>query len=240
MAEKIYTFWEGEMPEYVKLCMNTWQFPFVVLNYSNLSQYTEQIPEKIKQLKLPKIADYVRVHVLRDNGGYWLDADTIMFTSIPNEIILGDDKTRINSIGFLHTKPNTDMYKEWAKFQDEMIIKISNMTEDTTSWDIMGNMFTDPYLKKHKEIKIGNRNTRFAETFMLKENISNRNKYQKFYFETNHTLKDVYIGSMKTFGKGPDMFMLHNSWTPDWYKKLSKEDVLKQKCTLSNLLRELT
>ncbi|MBQ6628795.1 MAG: hypothetical protein IJH65_08270 [Methanobrevibacter sp.] len=238
MTEKIYTFWEGKMPEYLKLCIDTWNFPFVILNYENLKQYTDQIPDKVKQLSLPKIADYVRVHVLCDNGGYWLDTDTIVCGSLPEESILGNDKNRTNTIGFLHTEPQSDMYKKWVEFQDNMIKKLPNMTKDNTRWDIMGNLFTDEYLKNNKDIKIGSIDSRWLETYMIKDNSPRPSKYQKFYFDTNYTLKDVYIGSMKTFGKEPDIFMLHNSWTPDWYKKLSKEDVLKQKCTLSNILRE--
>ena len=41
MNEQIFTFWEGELPEYIKLCMATWKFPYKVLNYSNLKEYTD-------------------------------------------------------------------------------------------------------------------------------------------------------------------------------------------------------
>ena len=41
MNNKIYTFWEGKIPEYLKLCLQTWKFPYIVLNYNNITQYTE-------------------------------------------------------------------------------------------------------------------------------------------------------------------------------------------------------
>lgn len=69
----IFTFWEGKMPEYIRLCMRTWKFQYTVLNYDNLKEFTDFDIENTKRFTLPQIADAVRVHVLRDNGGYWLE-----------------------------------------------------------------------------------------------------------------------------------------------------------------------
>lgn len=232
MSEKIYTFWEGVLPDYLKLCMETWKFPYVVLNYGNLTQYTDKIPEKIKQLTLPKIADYVRVHVLRDNGGIWLDTDTIMLSGkLPDECILGNNIERKNTISFLKTEAHSDFFESWAAFQDQMLDRIPVSKIDITPWDIMGNRFTDNYLKAHKDIQIGKLEQNWPETYILKEELSRTQQYQKFYFYSNFTLNEV---KDKT-----NMLMLHNSWTPSWYKNLSCDDVLNQKCTLSNMLREI-
>ena len=232
MSEKIYTFWEGVLPDYLKLCMETWKFPYVVLNYDNLTQYTDKIPEKIKQLTLPKIADYVRVHVLRDNGGIWLDTDTIMLSDkLPDECILGNNIERKNTISFLKTEAHSDFFESWAAFQEQMLDIIPVSKIDITPWDIMGNRFTDNYLKAHKDIQIGKLEQNWPETYMLKEELSRTQQYQKFYFYSNFTLNEV---KDKT-----NMLMLHNSWTPAWYKNLSRVDVLNQKCTLSNMLREI-
>ena len=231
MSEKIYTFWEGEMPEYLKLCIDTWKFPFVILNYNNLRQYTEQIPEKVKQLSLPKIADYVRVHVLRDNGGYWLDVDTIFLTNeLPKENILGFPETRGNTIGYLNTTQNSDMYIEWCKFQENTISSIPDMkNEDITNWDVMGNRFTDTYLKDHTEIVIGNIKNYWPEINFMDDNRHRKQKYVDFYFNQNYGTNDL---------NGYKMLMLHNSWTPDYYKKLSRDEIFHHNCTLSNILRE--
>ena len=55
-------------------------------------------------------------------------------------------------------------------------------------------------------------------------------KYKRFYFRESYHLADI---------RSTDMIMLHNSWTPGWYKRLSKESVLLGSCTLSNILREV-
>ena len=221
----IYTFWEGKMPEYIKACMNTWKKDYIVLNYDNLSKYTD-IPniDKLKRFTLPQIADVVRVHVLRDNGGYWLDTDTIMITDdLPKENMIGFPDTRGNTIGFLHTEPNTDMYIKWADYQD----KIVNSDADSQLWSIMGNSFTDDYVKEHNEITIADVTNCWAETYMIKDDIARRFKYQKFYFETNYHLSDL---------RPTNMLMLHNSWTPMSYKE---HNYLDYDCTLTNILKEV-
>lgn len=231
MAEKVFTFWEGKMPAYIKLCLKTWKFDYVILSYATLSQYTDlQVTDRLKQFSLPKIADVVRAHVLRDNGGYWLDTDTIMVTGrLPTENMIGYPETRGNTIGFLHTEPNSDMYKKWAKFQDD-ILEIPIYNEHNTNWNVFGNAFTDVYVKMHNEITIADVTNCWAETYKIPGDDFRFSKYQQFYFGHNYNLSDL---------RKTDMLMLHNSWTPAEYKQLSEEDVLRRDCTLSNILREI-
>ena len=211
----IYTFWEGRMPTYIKLCLDTWKFPYVLLDYSNVNKYTD-IPGIVKTYPLQQVADYVRVHVLRDNGGYWLDADTIMMTDeLPTEMILGDNKTRMNTIGFLHTEPNSDMFTKWAEFQDAQI-----RNNVAVNWDIFGNRFTDEYLKTN-DIKIGDIKSHWPE--LIESGSSRMEQYIKFYFYTTHEVKTGFV-------------MLHNSWTPDWYKRMTEDELKAVDCTMSKLL----
>lgn len=222
----IYTFWEGRMPDYIKLCLKTWKFPHEVLSYDNLRQYTDYDFRKAKRFTLPQQADCVRAHVLRDNGGRWLDADTIVVTGkLPDETILGNDQKRINTIGYLNAENGREFFERWSEYQDRII---ENSYGD--SWDIVGNRFTDAYLWKHNEIKIGDIRNRWPETYMVQNELSRYKKYDKFYFESSYHLSDID----KT-----DMLMLHNSWTPGWYKELTREQVLFRDCTLSNILREV-
>ena len=217
----IFTFWEGQMPEYIRLCLQTWPFEHIMLNYDNLHDYTDIDISRAKRFTLPQIADCVRVHVLRDQGGYWLDADTIIAgDSLPNETILGNDVARTNSIGFLHTEPNSDMFVKWADYQD----RILNDPNITSWWAIMGNAFTDPYLKQHTEIRIGNIYDYLLET---RDDADRYDKYLDYYF--GRSLEPEL----------PPMIMLHNSWTPEWYRELSRDNVLHHGCTLSNILRRL-
>ena len=225
----VYTFWEGEMPDYIKLCMNTWHFPVTILNYDNLNNYTDlQITSQLKRFTLPQIADCVRVHVLRDQGGYWLDADTIMISDkLPNATIMGDSITRMNTIGFLHTdKPRSDMFIKWARYQDYVI----NNPNPAYHWSIMGNAFTDQYLKERQDISVYPVYNCWPETYMINGNAQRYNKYREFYFGYNYNLDDLLL---------TNMLMLHNSWTPDWYKELTRNELLNTECTMTNILKEV-
>ena len=64
---------------------------------------------------------------------------------------------------------------------------------------------------------------------MVSDNIPRWQKYRRFYFEEHNTLADI---------RPTDLLMLHNSWTPEWYKSLPERKVLDANCTMSNILRE--
>lgn len=236
MRENVFTFWEGQMPSYIQLCTMTWKFPntnIIILNYDNLKNYTnisDDILEKLRRFTLPQIADYVRVHVLRDQVGYWLDADTIMVTQeLPITNMIGDVKLRTQTIGYLHSdEPFSEMFTRWAEYQD---LVINNPNSSPKLWSIMGNSFTDDYVRNHSEISIHPVDNCWPETYMIPGDIPRIDKYKRFYFGENFKLENL---------RPTNMLMLHNSWTPNWYKKLSVEDVVTHNCTMSNILRELT
>lgn len=228
----IFTFWEGTMPDYIKLCMDTWKFDYELITYDTLYKYTDfEITDILKKFSLPKIADCIRAHVLRDNGGYWLDADTIIIgRNLPEETMIGNPKLRTNSIGYLYAeRPNMDLFVQWSGYQD-YILENAIIPSDT-KWDVFGNHFTDSYVQKHKEISIKDITCCCPETYML-DSGTRRERYTNFYFNYNYKLSDI----AKT-----DMIMLHNSWTPKWYKEISKDAILAcPSCTLSNILKEVS
>ena len=217
----VYTFWEGSMPEYIKLCLETWRAPYTVLNYSNLHQYTDLPISKLRRFSIEQACDCVKAHVLRDNGGIWLDADSIMVTGkMPKATLLGNVEMRTNTIAFLQTEPHSEMFEEWAKYQD----KVLDSPYVSLWWGLMGNGFTDTYIRDHKEIKLDSIYDYWLET----DNEEDRpRKYIDYYFNRS------YNPSL------PDIVILHNSWTPKWYKQLTRDEVLQQGCTLSNILREI-
>lgn len=223
----VFTFWEGPMPAYIELCMATWKIPHIVLNYGNLHEFTDLDIEPMKRFALMQIADVVRVHVLRDQGGYWLDADTIMLSDkLPDTDMVGFPETRANTIGLLYSEPHSAMFEEWAEYQDRIIH--SGICDHR--WSLMGNEFTDPYVRNHKEIRIHPVTDYWPEIYMIGSKLPRFNKYMQFYFEKKYHLSDL---------KPTDLIMLHNSWVPAWYRSMTKQEVLNHHCTLSNILREV-
>lgn len=215
----IYAFWEGQMPEYIRLCMETWDFPYTLLNYGNLYNYTDLPLDRLKDFTILQISDVIRAHVLRDNGGYWLDGDTIVSGDLPTTMFVGDNESRINSVGYLYAeRPHMPVFEEWARYQDAILAG----DETSREWSLMANAFTDPYLKEHTEIPIGNIYEHWLE---VRNKPTRQNVYVDYYFKKS-LMPEV-----------PNMVMLHNSWTPRWYKRLTRADVLATNCTLSNILK---
>jgi len=227
MNTNIFTFWEGKMPDYIRLCMSTWKVPHIVLNYETVNDYTAIDINAMKRFSYAKQADIVRAHVLRDNGGYWLDADTIMLSDrLPEGTVTGYPDERTNTVGFLHTEPHTEFFEAWARYQDGVMAD----PKPSPYWSVAANMFTDPYVREHPEIQIVDVRKFWPETYMIKSG-TRYNKYLQFYFERSYRLSDI---------EPADMIMLHNSWTPAWYKGLPAEGIYARDCTLSNFLREAT
>lgn len=223
----IFTFWEGPKPGYIQLCMETWRQPATVLDYDNLNDYTDLPVDRIERFTLPQISDIVRVHVLRDQGGRWMDADTIMLADEwPDADFVGYPGRRGISCAFLRTEPHTDLFTKWAEHQDRVI----DSPDTTTYWATFANEFPEQYLAEHTEIDIHPIEDYWPETYMIKEDVPRYQKYGRFYFDRDYHLSDI---------RTTDMLMLHNSWTPEWYKKLPAEEIMKQNCTLSNILKEV-
>ena len=211
----IYTFWEGDMPEYIRLCLQTWKLPYTLLTYKDIDI------EGTRRFSLAQQADVIRVHILRDRGGYWLDADTIMLTDhLPEGTVTGTATT--NTIGFLHaSEPHEPFFEEWAAYQDQVLAD----PNASHHWSVMGNRFTDKYMKTH-DVSIADVRRHWPETYTIKSG-ERYGKYLKFYFDRSYHLSDI---------EPTDLIMLHNSWTPKWYKALTNP--LDYDCTLSNFLRE--
>ena len=224
----IFTFWEGQMPAYIKMCLETWKFDYTVLNYRNVLDYTDFDIERAKRFTFAQISDAVRAHVLRDNGGWWLDADTIIVTGkLPEENIIGDPDTRTHSTGVSHfTEDAKDFFEKWSEYQDRVIAD----PYSSHHWSVLVNKFTDTYVPEHEEVTIHDIRKCRPELDMVKGNSSSQSKYENFYFANRYHLADV---------EPIDMLVLHNSWTPHWYRRMSVESIMKDRCTMSNILREV-
>lgn len=220
----IYTFWEGTMPAYVQLCLDTWRVGFTLLDFNNLHRYTDVDITKLGKYSYAQVSDIVRAHVLRDNGGYWIDADTIMLSNeLPETNMIGWPEDRCAHCGYLHFARRSPFLMNWANEQDKRI----NENADG-DWSLFANGISDFLLEKHPEVRIEERQRYFPESYMIPL-LGTYGQYNKFYFGGSYSLDNI---------RETPLIMLHNSWTPAYYKELTKTDVLSSNCTLSKMLKE--
>ena len=125
IPRRIWTFWNSEkIPEIVSACIGTWkkhcpEYEITILTPRTLCN---TLPNAQKILKLPfantpqRQADFIRLHVLYQHGGYWLDASIIMFQTLD---VFGQHQQRDKSefVGFylngFTTDPYTPVIENW-------------------------------------------------------------------------------------------------------------------------------
>ena len=257
---------KNKLPGYLRLGLMTWKkylinYKIILLDYSNLPRYLDSnILSKIKckHFSLPIQADAIRVAILQKYGGIWMDPDTIITNpSILNIIkklkrfelaMIGDKDNNIVHIGFIYAKKNSKILKKWLngiiehiKFSKQIIYlkkyyqnnAIINSWENVRIWNYLGNGIIDPLLKKAK-----------GRQFLLVDRIK-INAFPELTFQSkkeNHTY--LYTKCFFSQGKAQSiansskgLILLHNSWTPEKYKKMSEDEFIKQNIILSNLLK---
>lgn len=260
----IFTFWEprNKIPGYLLLCLKTWkiflpEYKIILLDYSNLPNYlSKNFISKIlcKRMTLPIQVDAIRVALLQKFGGIWMDIDTVITNGKILEIfngsklsMLGNPKESNQNIGFIYAMKNSEILKKWLKYIIKNIcyyrfirifkkvIKFEYLKKEwnkVQEWNYLGNGIVDKLLMNTSKyeflridrLKIG----AFPELNYLNNISSSKYKYQLFYFSKGDANKILNIT------KG--IICLHNSWTPEKYKNISKEEFIHLDIVLSKLI----
>ncbi len=265
MKKEIFTFWEPKenMPAYIRLCIKTWEkflpdYKIHILSYENLNEFLSKSFDKslYKNFSLPKQADAIRCALLKENGGIWLDCDTIITSpDIRNILDINSQLVMIgNHLAFIKSEKNSKILKYWYKklinninfykthkFQTNKLFYFlesvfhPKLHKNLDSWNYLGNLILKKALKtKNKKLfyKINKFEINAFPELKENKNIEDLTKnYQNFYYNNDFS-KEVLENT-----KG--IILLHNSWTPSEYLSMSNEEFLQKNCTLSNILKDL-
>lgn len=173
--------------------------------------------------------------ILRQHGGIWLDADTIILNEsaakyfVPPEgnkvKFFGDTQSRSVHICYIQTKPESRCLRLWDEYVKNRVQNFNPPQKDF--WAYFGNSFIDIYSKTFiDEIEIfdaQNVKPEFPSPYDPSK------AYIDFYF-----LQTKHLHNIKT-----DMMILHNSWTPAIFRELDKDQLLHCNCTMANVLAEV-
>tara|TARA_Y100000389_G_C17458774_1_gene520087 strand:- start:2100 stop:3434 length:1335 start_codon:yes stop_codon:yes gene_type:complete len=93
----------------------------ILITHENIHDYIDYIPNYFYNLYPSHQADYVRVNVINDYGGIWIDSDTLVLDSLDSlfDIIENKDgflvkeNNRTLCNGIFGSKKNTSFMKEW-------------------------------------------------------------------------------------------------------------------------------
>lgn len=254
MKKRIFTYWVNktgeEMPDYIKMCMESWRrhiedLEIIVLNHENLSKWIDLTMdfEAFKRVTLPMQSDIVSYYVLYKHGGIYMDADTIVTKDIFEQIAqfnenkiytFGNPKERTIHVAFIASlKKNQKMLFSGIKKAQSNMSKLIR-GQISISWDVFSNSIYHELIRNDEKkvfeimdrIECGG----ILETVMQTGNPAK--DYFEFYFNNNDTDIEYIMNKIK-FG----VVLLHNSWTPDEYKKITRDTILNDNRMLSRLLK---
>lgn len=251
---KIFSFWEPKekIPGYIHLCIQTWkknlpQYEINILDYKGVKEYIgDNLFNNIisKKMSLRVQADAIRVALLKKFGGIWMDADTVI---INGEFLKDLDKYELvmfgknkgQHIGFIFASKYSIIISEWL---NEIINRVNNYRKINSilknrtkrvTWHYLGNGIINRIINLNKSNKFCRLNKDkmnvFPEiTFFRNTTLSPIKRYRLFYFKKGHP--KIVLNNVK------GIIMLHNSWTPLKYQKMSENKFLKEDILLSRLL----
>ena len=128
-TRNIYLYWIGKEYKLISILKNLIYlhstngigYKIHILTDKNISDYIKHIPDYFSNLCPAHQADFVRVNVICDYGGIWLDSDTLVVDSLDSlfdfiEIKNGFFIKENNNIlwnGIFGSKPNTPLMITW-------------------------------------------------------------------------------------------------------------------------------
>jgi len=150
-TRNVYLYWTGKEYSLISLLRkiiylhstNKKGYKVNLIKHNNITKYIKYIPNYFNKLCPAHQADFVRVNVICDYGGIWLDSDTLVIDSLDSLFDLVENKngffiTENNTIlwnGIFGSKPNTPLMIEWKK----NMINLLNKTQGVIGWTDIGN-----------------------------------------------------------------------------------------------------
>ncbi len=162
IMNNIYLYWVGKEYKLITI-LRKFIYLHSLNNYTvnlitdkNIVNYIKDIPNYFFDLKPAHQADYVRVCILNDKGGIWLDSDTLVMNSLEqlfdnvnnkNGFFIKENNTILWN-GVFGTKPNTDLTNEWKN----RIINILNKKKENIEWSEIGCILLQDIYNKNKNL----------------------------------------------------------------------------------------
>jgi len=154
----IFLYWTGKEYKLIKILRNLIQlhatngkgYQVILIDDNNIHEYIQNIPDCFNNLHPAQKADFVRVHVICDYGGIWLDSDTLVIHSLDClfDIVENKDGFFIKQNnkglwnGIFGSKKKTPLMMQWKKnMMKKLDIKKENIEWTDIGGKIIKNLF---------------------------------------------------------------------------------------------------
>jgi SAM-dependent methyltransferase len=149
-SRNVYLYWVGKEYKLISILRNLIYlhsttgkgYNVILITDKNIKDYIKNIPDYFSKLCPAHQADFVRVSVICDYGGIWLDSDTLVLNSLDslfdhienkNGFFIKQNNTVLCN-GIFGSRANTPLMVEW---KTEMI-KILDEKQDKIEWSEVG------------------------------------------------------------------------------------------------------
>lgn len=250
-SKKIFTYFKEEtMPPYTKLCLKTWKhnlppgYEIIILDDKNLFKYIPEniLPDSLRmkcsseiQCSFPHFFDFAAACVLYFNGGIFLDTDTIMTDKFkPEEILLENTGLIMFSEGKSNVCPGFMMANKGSLALEELIRRYQFTYYLPKNKKSERNYLINDVLAEFSSKDVMLLECEDYGYFMEKTmyGIFNEYIYKKYYFSDACKTEDFFENS-----KG--LTALHNSITPQKYKKMKENEFLEQNILLAKIFKHI-
>lgn len=164
MERNLYTYWIGKNFKLINVLKklmilhskNGNQYKFHLITPENINSYVKNIPDYFYELLPAHQADFVRINVICDNGGLWLDSDVLVIDSLDsifdtiekNDGFFIKQNNEVLCNGVFGSKKNTDLMIDW-KFKS---LEILNAKKNKIYWEEIGSSLLQNIFKNNNSV----------------------------------------------------------------------------------------
>ena len=160
----IYLYWVGKEYKLISILRdliylhstNGIGYKVNLITDKNIREYIKDIPDYFNNLSPAHQADFVRVHVICDYGGIWLDSDTLVIDKLDslfdiiekkNGFFIKENNTLLSN-GIFGSKKQTPLMIEWKN----KLVSILDQKKNNIQWTEIGNKMLQSMYKKNKSL----------------------------------------------------------------------------------------
>jgi len=161
MERNVFIYWTGKEPSLILLLRDIMRkhsnegknYNLIHINDDNLTDFIE-VPTYFEKLLPAHKADYIRVQVLHNRGGIWLDSDTLVMSDLSSLFKIIEkhngffilENNQILWNGVFGTKSKTPLMVEWKKRMENTFAK----KEEKILWAEVGCLMLDKMARETK------------------------------------------------------------------------------------------